>query len=161
MRDSDPELLFDAIETMLRASPPSWPALLAQVLEHMECPVGTLHLTNAPGELALVAQRGLPPAVANVVTTIPIGKGMAGIAAERREPVQVCNLQEDTSGVVRPGAKLTRMEGSIACPLLHDREVHGVLGVAKPTPYEFTAAETEFLMQVGRRIARRLSQPQA
>lgn len=161
MRHSDPEPVFDAIERLLRAASPSWRALLGQVLEHTECPVGTLHLTEANGELALVAQEGLPPPVAEIIARIPIGKGMAGIAAERREPVQVCNLQEDTSGVVRPGAKLTRMEGSIACPLLHDQRVHGVLGVAKPTPYEFTAAETEFLMQVGRRIAQRVSQTQA
>ena len=157
MRHSDPEAVFDAIEALLRDEPPSWPALLVCVLEHTECPVGTLHLTDVNGELVLVAQQGLPPPVAEVVGRIPIGKGMAGIAAERREPVQVCNLQEDTSGVVRPGAKLTRMEGSIACPLLLDQRVHGVLGVAKPTPYEFSAAETEFLMQVGRLIARRVS----
>lgn len=156
MRPSDPEPVFDAIEGLLRSEPPSWLAVLGHVLDHTQCPVGTLHLTDADGELALVAQRGLPPPVAAVVARIPIGKGMAGIAAERREPVQVCNLQEDTSGVVRPGAKLTRMEGSIACPILHEQRVHGVLGVAKPTPYEFTPAETEFLMEVGRRIARRV-----
>lgn len=161
MRHSDPEPVFDAIEDLLRREPPSWLALLGHVLEHTQCPVGTLHLTDTDGELALVAQQGLPPPVVQVVAKIPVGKGMAGIAAARGEPVQVCNLQQDTSGTVRPGAKLTRMEGSIACPLLHEQQVHGVLGVAKPTPYEFTAAETNFLMEVGRRIARRVSPRQA
>ena len=90
------------------------------------------------------------------MAVIPIGKGMAGIAAERREPVQVCNLQTDASGVVREGAKMTRMEGSLAVPMLDGKRLCGVLGVAKPVEYEFTAAQTEALMAVGQVLAKRL-----
>ncbi|MEQ1631034.1 MAG: GAF domain-containing protein, partial [Planctomycetota bacterium] len=84
------------------------------------------------------------------------GKGMAGIAAERREPVQVCNLQTDASGVVREGAKLTRMEGSLAAPMLDGERLCGVLGVAKPVAYEFTDEQTAALMAVGRALAKHL-----
>ena len=105
------------------------------------------------GALHLTADTGLPPPVREKVQVVPIGKGMAGIAAERREPVQVCNLQTDASGVVRPGAKLTQMEGSIAAPMLAGDRLAGVLGVAKPVAYEFTAEQSELLMAVGKRIA--------
>jgi putative methionine-R-sulfoxide reductase with GAF domain len=88
------------------------------------------------------------------VQVIPIGKGMAGIAAMRREPVQVCNLQSDASGVVRPGAKLTQMEGSLAAPMLDGDRLCGVFGIAKPVPYEFTPAEQQLLLAVGAAIAR-------
>lgn len=134
-----------------------WPTLLDRVLAHFDCPVGTVHLLDpADGQLHLAAQRGLPPPVLDKVGVIPIGKGMAGIAAERRQPVQVCNLQSDRSGVVRPGAKLTQMEGSLAVPMLDGDSLRGVLGVAKPVAYEFTAAETELLLAVAARAARAL-----
>lgn len=137
---------------------PPWNAILDQLLEHFQCPVGTVHVLDAKsGMLQLAAQRGLPPPVLEKVGTIPIGKGMAGIAAERQEPVQVCNLQHDASGVVRPGAKLTRMEGSLAAPMLDGERLAGVLGVAKPVEYEFTRAETDALMAVGRCLAERLA----
>lgn len=136
-----------------------WDDVLAAVMARFDCAVGTVHLLDAgTGMLALAAQRGLPPPVLEKVGTIPIGKGMAGIAAERREPVQVCNLQADESGVVRPGAKLTRMEGSIACPMLAPHaggvaELKGVLGIAKPVVYEFTADEVALLRLVADRLA--------
>lgn len=153
------EPLLTAVDVHLAASgAPDWDVLLGLLLEHYDCPLGTVHLRDpATGLLELRAQRGLPPPVLDKVRSIPIGKGMAGIAAERKQPVQVCNLQTDESGVVRPGAKLTQMEGSVAAPMLHGSEVVGVLGVAKPVAYEFTAEQTELLMTVGRRLADRLA----
>lgn len=155
---SPSEALLDDVDHALAGPAEArWSALLDRVLAHFDCPVGTVHLLDAAdGRLHLAAQRGLPPPVLEHVGVIPIGKGMAGIAAERREPVQVCNLQSDTSGVVRPGAKLTRMEGSLAVPMLDGGALRGVLGVAKPVAYEFTAAETELLLAVAARAAREL-----
>ena len=79
---------------------------------------------------------------------------MAGIAAERREAVQLCNLQTDESGVARPAARDTKVEGSIALPLLLNGELHGTLGIAKPVPYDFTDEEVAALMQLGEAICR-------
>lgn len=156
------EPLLDAIDKLVVQQPTPWQQVLDQTLARLDCPLGTIHVLGASGELELAAQRGLPPPVIAKVTRVPIGRGMAGIAAERKEPVQVCNLQSDDSGVVRPGAKLTMMEGSIACPMLLDGEVRGVLGVAKPVPYEFTKAETELLMLAGRTLAKVIEpQPRA
>ncbi|MCB9886602.1 MAG: GAF domain-containing protein [Planctomycetes bacterium] len=152
-----PDPLLAATEQLLTdAATPPWTALLDLVLAHFDCPVGTVHVLDpADGHLHLAAQRGLPPPVLDKVGVIPIGKGMAGIAAERRTPVQVCNLQQDASGVVRPGAKLTQMEGSLAAPMLDGEALFGVLGVAKPTAYDFTPAETELLSAIGALAARR------
>lgn len=150
--DSHP--LLDTIATLLDASPTPWDDVLAAVTQHFDCPVGTVHLIDdADGMLHLKAQRGLPPPVLDKVQVIPVGKGMAGIAAERREPVQVCNLQTDDSGVARPGAKMTQMEGSLAAPMLKDGAVRGTLGVAKPSAYEFSDEEASLLMAVGALLA--------
>ncbi|MFO1031057.1 MAG: GAF domain-containing protein [Planctomycetota bacterium] len=146
--------LLATVDALLQQAPTPWATILERVLAHFDCVVGTVHLLGEDGVLHLEAQRGLPPPVLEKVQLVPIGKGMAGLAAERREPVQVCNLQSDTSGKARPGAKLTQMEGSLAAPMLADGELAGVFGIAKPVPYEFPAAEQQLLMEIGAAIAR-------
>lgn len=148
--------LVAEVTALLERSPVPFDEVLARLGAHFDCPVGTLHMLGEDGLLHLKAQQGLPPPVLDKVQTIPIGKGMAGIAAERKQPVQVCNLQSDASGVARPGAKMTQMEGSLASPMLDGDRLRGVLGIAKPSAYEFTHSETELLLAVGAAIARRL-----
>jgi putative methionine-R-sulfoxide reductase with GAF domain len=132
-------------------------SLLDPILTHLSCVVGTIHRFDpATQQLELLAHRGIPDAILPQVRRIPIGKGMAGLAAQRRECVSVCNLQTDDSGAAKPAAKLTGMEGSIAVPMLVDGELRGVLGVAKPTAYEFTESEKKLLLQVASLIGERL-----
>lgn len=134
------------------------PAVLKEILQHFNCALGTIHGIDAQtGMLTLRAQKGLPAELLDRVRTIPIGKGMAGIAAERREPVQVCNLQKDTSGVAKPAAKETKMEGSVAVPIIVGDALRGTLGIAKSMEYEFTATEIKLLSEIGARIGPLLS----
>ena len=142
-KDSNPNRLSDVLNVLIGA---------------FGCTTGTVHmLDEQSGMLKMAAHRGIPDVVLDKIQTIPIGKGMAGIAAERREPVQVCNLQTDSSGVVRPGARDTRMEGSIAAPMLSTSGIlKGALGVAKPVPYDFTQEECDLLLKAGRLIADRV-----
>ena len=131
-------------------------ALLREILQQFDCTSGTIHRSEE-GVLTLVAHEGIPDPVLAKIETVPIGKGMAGLAAERREPVQVCNLQTDDSGVAEPGARETMLEGAIAAPVFGpDDTLEGVVGIAKPEPYEFTPAERDRLLRAGRRIAQRL-----
>jgi signal transduction protein with GAF and PtsI domain len=144
--------LVQEIETHLTREGPTEAALhglLDRILSSLDCRVGTIHsLDSQSGLLQLRAQRGVPPALFDRVKTIPMGKGMAGLAAERRQPVQVCNLQTDASGCAKPAARETKMEGSIAVPMLVATELRGVLGVAKPVEHEFSAAETGLLLEL-------------
>lgn len=134
-----------------------WNELLDNVIEAFDCSTGTLHLWDADqSALVIRAYRGIPEFLLPKMSTIPIGKGMAGIAAERRAPVQVCNLQTDESGVARPSARDTRMEGSLAAPLMHAGHLYGVIGIAKPVPYDFSDEETNALMKIGDAICTRL-----
>lgn len=148
-------LLADLERVLAAAKEAPWPPVLDLLLQRFGCALGTVHLLDQDGvTLRLCAHRNLPPPVQQIVATVPVGKGMAGIAAERREPVQVCNLQRDSSGVVRPGAKQTQMEGSIAVPMMAGTALRGVFGIAKSTAYEFTADESAALLAVGARLAR-------
>jgi putative methionine-R-sulfoxide reductase with GAF domain len=91
---------------------------------------------------------GLPPHVADIVKRVPVGKGMAGLAAERNAPVSACNIQTDTSGDVRPGAKQTGVNGAIVVPIRDaDGRVRGTLGIGVHREYDYTAEETERLME--------------
>ena len=139
-----------SITGLMDQTPLPWDEVLTCVTKHFDCPVSTVHMIDSSdGMLHLRAQLGLPPFVLDKVQVIPVGKGMAGIAAERKEPVQMCNLQTDDSGVARPAAKMTKMEGSLAAPMMVDGEVRGVLGIAKPAAYDFSGEQIELLLAVG------------
>src|SRR5262249_18865414 len=120
---------------------------------------GTVHV-RAPDRLVLhlAAWHGaMPPPVLDVIREIPWGKGMAGAAAERGEPVETGNLQTTTSPEVRPGARAPGLQGSIVVPMLLGGEVVGTLGVGSQRERRFTAAETEWLLAQARALARRLA----
>ena len=97
--------------------------------------------------LELIAQTGLPPHIAELAIRIPFGKGMAGICAERREPVTMCNLQTDDSGVARPAARDTKVEGAVVVPLLIDGEVAATIGIGKSSEYDYSEGELDALEQ--------------
>lgn len=152
------DALMAAISPRLEGESADYDALLMAVMGEFGCVVGTLHRLDADAQLLkLSAQRGLPAALFEKVAVIPVGKGMAGLAAQRREAVQVCNLMTDDSGVAKPSAKLTEMAGSITVPLLAGDQLHGTLGIARPDEHEFDDAQTLCLMQIGERIARQFA----
>ncbi len=128
--------------------------MLELIISDFDCTTGTLHtLDQTTNLLMLKSQKGIPDFLLPKMSSIPIGKGMAGIAAERRTPVEMCNLQTDDSGVARPAAKETKVEGSIAVPMLLDGELYGTLGIAKSVPYDFTKSESDALLEIGEAIA--------
>jgi L-methionine (R)-S-oxide reductase len=126
---------------------------LRRIVEQFGADSGTIHLMGGDGALHLAASLGIPDAVARIVEVVPVGKGMAGLAAQRREPVNICNIQSDASGDVRPGARATGLEGAIALPMFRGDDVAGVLGVASRRERTFTEDEVARLLEEGRRLA--------
>jgi len=138
---------------------PDWHAVLVQILKNFACVTGTLHRTDpSTGLLMLVTQHGIPPQVLPMllpkIDNIPFGKGIAGCAAQRKEPVQLCNLQEDLGGVAKPDAQKTNVQGALAVPIVgSDGKVIGVLGIGKMQPYEFNDSEVSDLNKVAALIS--------
>lgn len=126
---------------------------LSIIISDFKADSGSIHLLADDGMLHLKASRGIPDVVVHLVRVIPIGKGMAGLAAQRREAVTVCNLQTDSSGDVRPGAKTTGMEGAIVVPILNGETVVGTLGIANRNERTFSKEETDLLIECGREVA--------
>lgn len=112
---------------------------------------GTVHLHRDEGVLELAAAHNIPPQVQEVTARIPRGKGMAGLALERDEPISTCNLQTDTSGNVKPGAKAVGAQAAVALPV-HDAagRVRAVVGIAFMGEREMSEAE---LAAIGRAAA--------
>ena len=106
---------------------------------------GTMHVVDGEG-LRLVAAVNIPPPVQAIVEYVPRGKGMAGMALDSGEPVQTCNLKEDTSGNVRPGAKAVNAKAAVAMPV---RDAGGaivaVVGVAFDDEREISEQEVRAL----------------
>lgn len=143
---------MDIADLVLRST--SADEALACVVGHMKADSGTIHLIEADGMLHLLAATpGFPEVVLKTISTIPVGKGMAGLAVERRAPVDACNIQTDQSGDVRPGAVATGMAGAIVVPIFRGEEVIGSLGVANRGERTFAKAEIDELLTAGRAIA--------
>jgi signal transduction protein with GAF and PtsI domain len=141
---------------------PDWHAVLVKVLENFACVTGTIHRTDSStGLLTLVTQHGIPPHVLPMllpkIDNIPFGKGIAGCAAQRKEAVQLCNLQEDLGGVAKPDARKTNVQGALAVPIVGaDGKVLGVLGIGKMQPYEFNDGEVAELNKVAELLAKKV-----
>jgi L-methionine (R)-S-oxide reductase len=122
---------------------------LKEAMAEFECQTGTLH--RAEGEwLYLVSKEGIPEFLMDKISKIPFGKGIAGVAAESKEPVELCNLQQDLGGVAKEDARKTGVSGSLAVPILDGSGmVLGTLGVGKIVPYEFSEVEKARLTELG------------
>ena len=109
---------------------PMHQAFLESLLERIGAIAGTVHEQRGH-DLYLTAAQNIPPPVVAIVAHVPHGKGMAGVAQVKKQPVQTCNLQTDDSGTIKPGAKAVGAQAAIALPVLRDDgEVRAVIGVA-------------------------------
>ena len=123
--------------------------VLAEIAGYFQARTCTFHRAlKSEGFLELIGQVGLPSHIAEIAGKIPFGKGMAGVCAERREPVTMCNLQTDDTGVARPSAKDTKVEGAVVVPLMNaDGEVIATLGIGKDGEHDYTSEEIKTLEQ--------------
>lgn len=105
-------------------------AWLADFLKRHGAVAGTVHVVDGD-QLAIKAAVNIPPKVVEITARIPLGKGMAGLAWQHDKPIQTCNLKEDTSGAVKPGAKAVDAKAAVALPVhAGDGTVRAIVGLA-------------------------------
>ena len=128
-------------------------AELQAIIGRFEADTGTIHLIE-DGVLVLNAHAGVPPSLVEIVARVPIGKGMAGLAAQRNDVVTSCNIQADETGSVRPGAQQTGVVGAIVVPI-RDAEGRavGALGIGVHREHEYSEAEVARLFDEAGRLA--------
>ena len=122
----------------MSTDPASW---LRELLARHAAVAGTVHVVRGD-VLALATAHNIPPKVQEITATIPMGKGMAGLAWQHDKPIQTCNLKEDTSGAVKPGARAVDARAAVALPV-HDGagSVRAVVGLAWMDERELTEEE--------------------
>lgn len=109
---------------------------------------GTVHVQRGE-DLYLTAAHNIPPNVIAIVARVPHGKGMAGVAQLKKEPVQTCNLQTDETGNIKLGAKAVDAQAALALPVLDDSgAVRAVVGIAWSKEGEIGPAEEHAMMKV-------------
>jgi hypothetical protein len=125
--------LFDVSATP-DASPDVTGWLVAYLEQHGGVAGTVHHLTAGSGHLSLAAHHHIPDSVLEVTRMIPPGKGMAGLAWTRGVPVQTCDLQADTTGDVRPGARAVGAGAAAAIPVFDGTTLVAVVGIAFAAP---------------------------
>ena len=109
---------------------------------------GTVHVQRGE-DLYLTAAHNIPANVVAIVAHVPHGKGMAGAAQVGKQPVQTCNLQTDSTGTVKPGAKAVDAQAAVALPVLDETGgVLAVVGIAWSNEGEIGSAEEQAMMQL-------------
>ena len=141
------------MQNSLTSDPSAW---LGEVLAQFNCQTGTLHRAKEGETLQLVTALGVPEHLHAVIDNIPFGKGIAGVAASTREPVELCNLQKDLGGVAKEGARDTKVSGSLAVPIFSgkDQSVIGTLGIGMNQPYDFTEEEKKALTALAQTVSK-------
>src|SRR6185369_17573459 len=125
-------------------------ALIAQ----LDAFAGTVHVQRGD-DLYLTAAHNIPPPVIAIVAHVPHGKGMAGMAQVKKQPVQTCNLQTDETGNIKPGAKAVDAQAAIALPVLDGNGgVRAVVGLAWKHEGEIGAAEEQTMMTLAAALPR-------
>jgi L-methionine (R)-S-oxide reductase len=132
--------------------------ILRDTLTKFNSETGTIHRLDEPAQLLhLVAHAGLPPQMMDIVKTIPVGKGIAGETVAKNRPVTICNLQTDTSGVAKPGAKQTGVGGAICVPVRQGGKIVGTFGIGTVREHEYSAPEINALQDIANSVAGQLS----
>ncbi|MEI9961304.1 MAG: GAF domain-containing protein [Limisphaerales bacterium] len=130
--------LFDQISPLLKSNQPRemiFENVLRVVLHRFHSETGTIHRFDSENQLLyLTAQVGLPPQMLEVVKTIPVGKGIAGQVIAQGKPVSICNLQTDSSGVAKPGARQTGVGGALCVPMRDGNKIVGTIGHRHNSP---------------------------
>jgi len=127
---------------------------LGKTLNRFRATSGTIHVLDSDGLLHLAASHGISQPALEELRTVPIGKGMVGLAVERRQPVS--GMQADASSDERRNAKDTGLERGIAVPIFREDAVVGVLAAGSDKERVFGEPELAELLQAGRALAERL-----
>ena len=126
-------------------------AWLEHFLGAQKAVAGTVHSHFRSEEktgLELVAAVNIPAKVQEIVAWVPPGKGMAGQALVQGVPIQTCNLKDDSSGAVRPGAKAVDAQAAVALPVRSlSGEISAVVGIAYSHEHVFDPEELARLQE--------------
>jgi hypothetical protein len=135
------------------AAPPNLAAALMDLVRGCSAHAGTVHLLDSYGLLHLVASEGIPESVREKLRTLPLGKGAAGMAIERRQAVHLGNIQIDSLEDGLAEREATGLKQALAFPIFRGEAVIGALGIETYNERTFSDVEIAALLDAGRSMA--------
>jgi phosphotransferase system enzyme I (PtsP) len=100
----------------------------------------------------LMATDGLRQETVGKVT-LPLGRGLVGLVAERAEPLNVADAPSHPRYLRIAETGETRYHGFLGVPIIQNRKVLGVLVVRQTVPRAFTDDEVTFLFTLAAQLA--------
>ena len=107
-----------------------------------------LLLNEKTQELRIRFQVGYTREVAER-TRVKVGEGVTGVAAQRREPVLVADVSQDSRYI----SAVPNVRSELAVPLIVKNRLIGVIDIESPRPDHFTEEHKRLLMLIGSRMA--------
>ena len=118
----------------------------------MAVDVCSLYLANSRGEMLLLASHGLAADAVRSVR-IPPGKGLVGLVATSRHPVNLADAESHPAFYYIAETREERFHGFCGVPLVHTGKVIGVLVVQGRESRQFSEEEQGFLVTLAAHLA--------
>jgi len=136
------EGLDDALEIIVR-----------RVREAMGTEVCSVYMRdNGSGRFIFRATEGLNQEQVGVASLAP-GEGLVGLVAEREEPVNLENAENHPSFQFLPDLGEERYHAFLGVPIIHQRDVLGVLIVQQAQRRRFDESDEAFLVTMSAQLA--------
>ncbi|MFO8154510.1 MAG: phosphoenolpyruvate--protein phosphotransferase [Pseudomonadota bacterium] len=127
--------------------------IVERVKQSMAVDVCSIYLVDTTTEQhVLMATEGLNPESVGTVR-MDYEHGLVSLVAERAEPVNLSNATEHPRYEYFPETGEERFLAFLGVPIIHHRQVLGVLVVQRRTAYRFVEDEVTFLITVASQLA--------
>lgn len=127
--------------------------IVREVRTAMQTEVCTIYLHDRPrNRLVFRATEGLNPDKVGAFA-LDMGVGLVGWVASRGEPLNLDNALEHPSFRLVPGLGEEPFNAFLGAPIIHQRDLLGVLVVQQKTSRRFSDAEEAFLITVSAQLA--------
>lgn len=124
--------------------------IVASVSEIVGTDVCTLYLVGPEDDMVLMASHGLAQ---TGPVTIPAGRGLVGLAARSRHPINVARASEHPAFYYVEGTAEERFQSFCGIPLVRYGKVIGVLVVQSREPAMLSAENEGFLVTLSSQLA--------
>lgn len=104
------------------------------------------------GEYVLVATQGLNPASVGKIR-VPLNMGLIGMVGEREEPINIDDASKHPRYFHVPEAQEEAYHAFLGTPVIHHRQVLGVLIVQQEEPRRYDESEEAFLVTLATQLA--------
>lgn len=134
--------------------------IVSSVKAAMETEVCSIYLRNARNEYVLMSTEGLnKDAVGNVV--LAKNEGLVGLVASREEPINLDEAESHPAYQYFPETGEEKFSSFLGAPIVHQRQVLGVLVVQQKLKRRFDESEEAFLVTMSAQLAGAIAHAEA